>query len=442
MRHLISWPDLAGRRVGVWGLGTEGRSSLARLRIMGVVPVVVDDRPGDPIDGVAVLATDQGGLAALAEVDVVIKTPGISRHRDEVAHLEAQGVAVVGGLGLWLAEVDRSRVVCITGTKGKSTTASILAHLARGLGRRVFAGGNLGSPPYDPAVADDYDLYVIETSSYQAADVAVSPPVVAVTSLHPDHLPWHGSVDAYYRDKLSLCTQPGAQVTVASGIDPELRRRSHQLGPQVRWVDPDTWGGAWSAGLGLVGTHNLVNAGIARSCLVALGIDEAADERIEGACEGFEPLESRLARIATIDGVDFVDDSLSTNVLSTLAAVDAFPDRAVALIAGGFDRGIDFDELAAGLAERNAPTLVLTAYTTGPAINNAVSRYSNDLLSAVACTSLAHAVEAAWPWARERAGVVLLSPAAASFDAFDDYRHRAEVFRQTVTGLNLREPRR
>ena len=222
MRHRISWSELRGHRVGLWGLGTEGRASLRKLRALGVEPVIVDDSPSP--DPETILATATGGADALARCEVVVKSPGISRHRPEVAALEADGVAVVGGLGLWLEEVDRSRVVCVTGTKGKSTTTSIMAHLATGLGLATFAGGNLGLPPYDPDAPTDADLYVIETSSYQATDVASSPPIVAVTSLHPDHLDWHGDESTYIADKLSLCTQPGARLTVADATSPLARR--------------------------------------------------------------------------------------------------------------------------------------------------------------------------------------------------------------------------
>ena len=435
MRHQISWADLAGHAVGVWGLGAEGRSSLRRLRSMGIEPVIVDDN-GASGTGEEVLTTDQGGLDALLATDVVVKTPGISRHRHEVSTLEAAGVKVVGGLGLWLAGTDLSRVVCVTGTKGKSTTVSILAHLATGLGHRAFVGGNLGTPPFDPDVPDDLDLYVIETSSYQAADVPVSPPIVAVTSLHPDHLPWHGDIETYYRDKLSLCTQPGADLTIASALDPELRARSDQLGPTVRWIGPDTWDQHWLDGLALLGAHNVVNAGIARACLEALGFIGPDDEAVlADACAGFPPLGSRLEHVTTLEGVDFYDDSLSTNVLPTLAAVRAFADRPVALIAGGLDRGIDYHELAAGLRERDAPTLVLTVYGTGPAIQTAVDQAGASHVEATPCDSLDQAVEAAWEWARPRKGVVLLSPASASFDAFDDYLHRARVFRHAVSRI-------
>ncbi len=132
MRPKISWSDLRGARAGVWGLGVEGAASVRKLASMGVEPVLVDDRPpASGHDGRPVLATGDGGLAALAACDVVIKTPGISRYRPDVRHLEQRGVPVAGGLGLWLQEAPRDRVVCITGTKGKSSTTAIAGHLLK-----------------------------------------------------------------------------------------------------------------------------------------------------------------------------------------------------------------------------------------------------------------------------------------------------------------------
>src|SRR5690606_18854494 len=157
-----------------------------------------------------------------------------------VRALQAAGVTVVGGTGLWLAGADLGRVLVVTGTKGKSTTAAIAGHLLRGLGYRVLLGGNIGVPPFDPGVGGDWDYYVVEVSSYQATDLAVSPPVTAVTSLNPDHLPWHADdVESYYRDKLSATNQPGARTTVANGDSPLLRSHAELLGPHVVWVHAD-----------------------------------------------------------------------------------------------------------------------------------------------------------------------------------------------------------
>jgi len=178
-RPKLSWSDLAGARAGIWGLGREGHANLRKLVTLGVEPVLVDDRPAGPAEGRPVLATGDGGLAALERCDVVVKTPGLSRYRPEVARLSAQGVLVVGGLGLWLAEADLQRVLCLTGTKGKSTTSSLTGHLLTGLGYRCLVGGNIGAVPYDPDNAGDVDYWVIEVSSYQATDLPVSPPVVA-----------------------------------------------------------------------------------------------------------------------------------------------------------------------------------------------------------------------------------------------------------------------
>jgi len=379
-----------------------------------------------------VLGTGYGGLAALEKCDVVVKSPGISRYRPEVVRLEERGVAVAGGLGLWLQETDPARVLLITGTKGKSTTAAVTGHLLNGLGHRALVGGNIGEPPWDPdGPPGPWDFWVIEVSSYQAMDLPCSPPVVAVTSLHPDHLDWHGGVQNYYRDKLSACSQPGADLTVANGDSDLLRERVSLLGPRVDWVhaadDPDA---SWMEPLGLLGGHNRRNALIARRCLCALGVAGASDEgALRAAAGGFRHLDHRLQVVGDVAGVTFVDDSLSTNVLPTLAALDAFPGRRVALIAGGHDRGIDYAPLAAGLRDRAAPTLALTLPDSGARIHAELDRVS--LLNAEDCADLDAAVARGFDWARPD-GVVLLSPAAPSFGRFRDYRERGEAFARAM----------
>ena len=431
-RPELSWSDLPGARVGVWGLGREGHANVRKLRALGVEPVLVDDHPAGP----DVLTTGEGGLAALERCDVVVKTPGLSRYRPEVARLAALGVPVVGGLGLWLAEQDLRRVLCVTGTKGKSTTASVTGHLLTGLGYKCLVAGNIGVVPYDPADPGDFDYWVVEVSSYQATDLPCTPPVTAVTSLHPDHLDWHGGVEQYYRDKLSMCTQVGADLTVASGDSEPLRQHERLLGPRVEWVSQDDDPGAdWMAPLALLGRHNRRNALIARRCLAALGVPCSGDDAaLRAAAAGYHPLPSRLAPIAAIAGVTFVDDSLSTNVLPTLAALDAFPDRRIALIVGGHDRGIDYAPLAAGVLARAAPTLVLTLPDSGPRIRAEIERAAAGV-SVTDCPDLDEAVAAGFRWARPD-GVVLLSPAAPSFGRFRDYRDRSQAFAQVVRTIS------
>jgi UDP-N-acetylmuramoyl-L-alanine---L-glutamate ligase len=448
-RPKISWSDLRGVAVGLWGLGVEGRASLRRLGLSGApAPVLVDDDPASPeLDGLPVLRTDRGGLEALSRCEVVVKTPGISRYRPDVTQLVAGGTAVVGGLGLWMEGADRDRVVCVTGTKGKSTTAAVAGHLLSGLGYHCLVSGNIGRPPYDPELADGFDFWVVEVSSFQATDLASSPPVVAVTSLHPDHLDWHGDEETYYRDKLSACTQPGARVTVADGDSPLLRERRPLLGPDVRWVqlgDP-ALDGPWVDQLGLLGSHNRRNALVARACLAELGVPAGGpggDRELAEAARGFAGLESRLQTVTAVKGVEFVDDSLSTNVLPTLAALDAFAGRRLAVVVGGFDRGIDYRPLAEGLVRRPGPTLVLTLPASGPRIGAAVTAAATaatpsgrgDRTQAPAvidCADLTEATRTGFEWARPD-GVVLLSPAAPSFGQFRDYAARGAAFRAAV----------
>ncbi len=445
MRPKLSWSDLRGASVGVWGLGREGMANLRKLESLGVEPVLVDDNPSADAGGRLVLATGTGGLEALERCDVVVKTPGISRYRPEVTWLEQLGIQVAGGLGLWLREAPAERVVCVTGTKGKSTVVSIAGHLLTGLGYRCLVGGNIGYPPYDPEIAGDWDYWVIEVSSYQATDLASSPPVVGVTSLHPDHLPWHGgSVENYFRDKLSVCSQPGADLTVANGDSDLIRERLGLLGPRVEWVHAsDDPGATWMEPFGLLGSHNRRNALIARRCLIALRVPEAADgTAMRGAACGYQPLRSRLQVIGDLGGVTFVDDSLSTNVLPTVAALDAFDGRRVALIVGGQDRGIDYAPLAKALWRRSTPTYVLTLPDSGPRISAEIHAAAGQVgsppgpgLAAVAdCLDLDAAVAAGFRWARPD-GVVLLSPAAPSFGRFRDYVERGEAFARAMRAL-------
>jgi UDP-N-acetylmuramoylalanine--D-glutamate ligase len=453
-RTTLRWSDLLEAKVGVWGLGKEGQATVRKLRTLAVAPVLVDDSPNES----GVLPTADGGLDALKACEVVIKTPGISPYRAAADELRLAGVTLAGGLGLWANEADLSRVAYVTGTKGKSTTSSVIGHLLRGLGCKAMVGGNFGTAPYDPEQAGEFDFWVIEVSSYTAADLAVTPPVTAVTSLHPDHLPWHGSVERYYADKLSATAQPGAALTVANGDSALLRERTALLGPKVEWVsDADEPGATWMDRLGLPGRHNRRNALIARRVLVALGIPGADDDgRLAAAADGFTPLPSRLTPVGTVDGVTFIDDSLSTNVLPTLAALESFPGSRVALIVGGQDRGIDYAPLAQGVCAREEPTLVLTLPDSGPRIAEAFAaavtatvtrrgsvggsppRASRDTAFAgvVECQDMAAAVGEAFRWARPD-GIALLSPAAPSFGRFRDYRDRGDQFAAAMRTLSL-----
>jgi UDP-N-acetylmuramoylalanine--D-glutamate ligase len=433
MRPHVSWADLRSGAVGVWGVGVEGRATLRRLAALGVAPaIVVDDRPpAEPVEGHRVVVSSPDALDALGRCAHVVKSPGISRHGEAARRVEAGGAVLVGGLGLWLEEADGARVACITGTKGKSTTAAVAAALAEGLGTRCFVGGNLGAPPWDPAEPADVDRWIVETSSFQAADVSRSPEVVVVTSLAEDHTDWHGDRATYESDKLSLCSQPGARLTVANGDDARLREVADRLGPEVVWVGLPDQVPAWAERLPLVGRHNLRNALLAQRALVELAVPGADDPAaLAAAAAGVAPLESRLQVIGTLDGVRFVDDSLATNALPTAAALEAFAGERVALLVGGHDRGVDYAPLADAVGAFEGELLVVAMPDNGARIAAALPAG----VQRAPAEDLEAAVRTGWGFARP-GGVVLLSPAAPSFGRFRDYRDRSAAFRAAMEGL-------
>jgi UDP-N-acetylmuramoylalanine--D-glutamate ligase len=421
MRHEISFSDLAGRRVGVFGLGVEGRAARARLVAIGCEVVVVDDDPASTGDA-TVLGSREGGLRALSECDAVVKAPGISRYRDDVVALQRAGVPVLGGVGMWLEEVDRTRVICVTGTKGKSTVATVIGHLASRLGTPTAVTGNLGVPPFEPGLDLEGKLVVVETSSFQATDVAHSPGVAVVTSLGEDHVDWHGTVERYRADKLSLTRQHGARHTIVASTW-QLREHREQLGGEVTWTEEEP---ALAAALGLPGHHGASNAAVAVGALRAAGVEGAGDDdRLVAAASGYEPLPGRFREIAMHGGVRFIDDSLATNPLPTIAAIDAVGDARLALLLGGHDRGVDYDELVAAVAARAAATLVVTLPDSGAAIGSLLRARSN--VAVLDAGGVDEAVRLALGWL-EGDGIVLLSPAAPSFSQFRSWKERSDAF--------------
>lgn len=423
MRHAISFSDLSGRKVGVLGLGVEGRAARDRLESLDCEVLVVDDDPTATGEE-GVRPNDETSRAALAACEAVVKAPGISRYRDDIAALERR-VPVLGGVGMWLEEADREHVVAVTGTKGKSTVTTLIAHLATQLGRPAVALGNLGTPPFAPGQDLRGRLVVLEVSSFQATDVAHSPPLVAITELGEDHLDWHGTVERYHADKLSLSSQPGARRTIVADT-PTLRSRAGALGGESTWVEATE--DELARLLGLAGRHGARNAAIAVATLRALSVPGSDDpSALAAAARGYVPLPGRFREVASARGIRFIDDSLATNTMPTIAAIAAVGDVPLSLIVGGFDRGVDYRPLAAAITSRAAPTYVVTLPDNGPAIAALLG-------GSVPVEDAADVAEAVALAARRLGdgGVVLLSPAAPSFSQFRDWKERSTAFASAV----------
>jgi len=433
----------------LWGAARESAAVIRAANRLQIPfdGVVVDDGEGpDSLESLTVIRGTDARLALL-NAEIVIRSPGVSRYRPEVEALRAKGVITTTATNLWFAE-PHSHVIAVTGTKGKSTTSSLIAHLWRALGFSVCLAGNIGRPPIDYLGEDEPQHWVIEVSSFQASDLDASPDVGVLTSLSPEHLDWHGSDARYIEDKLNVFLQSKATKTVVNMCDPGARSVANRL-PNViasgaaPGVHVD---GGWFAHgteqlfptsvLGLVGSHNLQLACAALTALEASGIDLVARRsELSSALGTFEALPHRLRLIAEHNGVSYVDDGLSTTPVATIAALEAFADRHVSLLVGGYDRGLSYVDLAGTIAERNAPTHVLALPDNGSRIaadiHNALARAPSSATRVEEVASLEEAVQIAVALTPV-GGVVLLSPGAASFGRFQDYADRSAQFIASV----------
>ncbi len=434
-------------RLGVWGAGREIRSLAqqlsARLPSARIAVAAFDgDAPARVREilhssELAVVGRE-GAADALAGCDLVVRSPGVSIHRAELRALSAAGVTVTTATALWLAEREGRGVIGVTGTKGKSTTAALIAHLARVAGREAHLAGNIGVPALDLLDRPPSELVVLELSSYQIADLGVGPEIALVTNLFREHTDWHGSEAAYHEDKLRLLALPGVHRAVLNGRDARLLAAAPESLECILYGVPEGWD-ATAAGIQrrgelalaaaevpLAGAHNALNLCGALAALEAFGI---APPALAGALAGFTPLPHRLETVSSAGGATWVDDSISTTPESTLAALSAFPDREIVLIAGGQDRGQDHAQLASTIARRGATVIAIPS--TGPRLLEELRAAGVAPERAVAAADLAAAVELA----RGLAGpgsAVLLSPAAPSYDSFRDFEERGERFRALI----------
>ncbi|MEN3305050.1 MAG: UDP-N-acetylmuramoyl-L-alanine---L-glutamate ligase [Micromonosporaceae bacterium] len=438
--------DLAGHTVAIWGTGREGVAAAGAVRALpGVTVVAVDENAGRSVSawtaaaGPVPLALGEAAFDALAGAQVVVKSPGISRFHPWLARLVEAGVTVTSGTQLWMAE-HADQAIGVTGSKGKSTTSSLVHHLLAGLGERVELGGNIGVPMLAMPAAD---RYVLEMSSYQCADLRDSLLVAAVTALFPEHFDWHGSEEQYYEDKLNILAQRPRHAVV-NGLDPRLRERVAATGLPVTFTGgPDSFhvtgaGFQWRhrplfprETLRLLGRHNAGNLCVALGVLAALGVDcVARREELAAIVARFEPLPHRLGVIEDPSGLTFVDDTLATSPHATILAVETFAGRPLTLILGGADRGLDYTVLRDFLGARTDGCVVIGIPDSGPRIVAALDGLARVHTATVG--DLAAAVRAA----REltpAGGVVLLSPAAPSYGRFINFEHRSAAFRDAIS---------
>jgi UDP-N-acetylmuramoyl-L-alanine---L-glutamate ligase len=433
-------PILRGaRHIGIWGFGREGQAAYHFLQnnYPDVEITILNDTPLPRADQeerrLRVIHGDEVPSAIRSGVfDIIVKSPGISLYRQEIIDAKEAGVRFTSITNLWFEQNQDARTIVVTGTKGKSTTSRLLHHLLKMSGLDVALMGNVGIPMLGSPAGRDWT--VIELSSYQVADLAYGPTIAVVTNLYPEHAPWHGSVEQYFRDKLRIVSLGERTLVVCNYADMRLRQK---LGDKtgVQWFNANRGFSVHDgrlyfddravdySGFPLKGDHNLAN--LAAACTVAdiigmTGYRDAVDTR------SFQQLPHRLEEFRVGPGLLCIDDSISTVPEATLAALEAYPDRNTALLLGGWDRGQDYSALFAMLRSSRVKCLILLP-PNGERIRAEISRISMPFCT-VKVNNLEHAIMEAFKRVT-RDDLVLLSPAAPSFGEFHNFEERGQAFK-------------
>ncbi len=435
----------------VVGLARSGQAAARLLAARGESVRGVDSGHPEGAAGLGgegvevVLDTD--GVAQLEGTRTVVKSPGVPREAPVIAAALERGIEVVGELELaWRAVPNRT--VAVTGTNGKTTTAELLGHVYRGAGEPVAVAGNVGTPLSELAGTIEPDATVVcEASSFQLEDsTAFAPECAVFLNLAPDHLDRHADLGDYLAAKLRIFANQGNDdVAVYNADEPAIagvdlggcaRRVAfcHGAGPDCEVALAE--GTIFYAGepllavgeLGLFGDHNVANAMAAAAAALAMGLGPDA---VREGLRSFAGVPHRLEPVAEIGGVRFVNDSKATNVASAAVGLRAF-EGGVHAILGGSEK----DEPFAPLAEPVRESCV-ACYLIGAAAGRLATELAPVLADGIAlyrCADLEDAVRAAAAAARP-GEVVLLSPACASFDAFENFERRGDRFREIVGEL-------
>jgi UDP-N-acetylmuramoylalanine--D-glutamate ligase len=439
--------ELQGKRVMVIGLGVSGLAAARFLASRGAHLTMTDKRVD--LDRSKLPAGDvklgEENTAWLKGIELIVTSPGVPRDSKLLRTAVERDIPVVGELELASQFID-APIAAITGTNGKSTVVVLLGEILKAAGRRTFVGGNLGTPLID-AVGGQYDVEVVEVSSFQLEWIEQFKPSVAVhLNLTDDHFDRYRDLDDYGAAKARIFeNQNRNDWAILNRDDPnvwklasKVRSRVISFGhsadasPPALWIDGDAIvfdlgdrrGRISVEHFRLHGRHNLSNAMAASAAALALGIEPTT---IESALASFTGLPHRIELVHQSGGVKYIDDSKGTNVGAVVEAIDALP-APIILIAGGLDKGGDYAPLRRPLREK--VRLAIFNGAARDAMRKALDGATTITVVATLREAVEHAAREAMP-----GDTVLMSPACSSFDQFKDYAERGNVFKELVRAL-------
>ena len=444
----------SGMQAVIIGLGAAGLSTVRYLSARGVHVKVSDRRSVDQIAAETQDFLQQAGVpletgghsvSFLTGADVVIPGPGVPLDLPVIQAAREQGLPILGELALAAGQYA-APVIAVTGSNGKTTVTSLIGHLLKTAGKKPFVGGNIGTPLLDYfAEPSAFDVVVLELSSFQL-DLAgmFRPDIGLLLNISPDHLDRHGSLAAYTNAKRNLfCFQAAGDIAIlgaddlvsaATPLNSGVRGCAfgRKAGCEARIVDGrvilnrDRGGILPEEVYELGGTrlHSSVNQLNAAAAILAVALHGCGREAIMQGLAGFEPPPHRMAEVATIDGVRFINDSKATNIGALEAALGGC-EAPVVLIAGGRDKGSDYT-LLQGVVGKKVKHLVLVGEAAGlmrTALGSLVPTEDATTMEDAVRRSMAAAVSG---------DLVLLAPGCASYDMFSGYEERGRVFAESV----------
>ncbi|MEX0821058.1 MAG: UDP-N-acetylmuramoyl-L-alanine--D-glutamate ligase [Rhodothermales bacterium] len=450
--------DVRGRRITVVGAARSGSAAAELLRLHDAVVFVTDAKPIEPTIAsrldIAGVPYEEGGHTDRAlQADMFVVSPGVPTSTPIVQKALKAGLPVYSEIeaASWFC---RAPIVAVTGSNGKTTTSSLIGHVFRTGGRVAHIGGNIGRPfSAFASAAQPEDVVVLEVSSFQLDHVDTFRPRVAVLlNVTPDHLDrYDQDFDRYARSKFRIGENQQHDDTfifnqddaVAAQYAGRLRTRPEAPGLMAFSQQSEVERGAFerdgtivlrineeeilmrSEELSLQGRHNLYNS---LAAAVAARVMEVRSDAVRESLASFEGVPHRLEFIRQVDGVRYVNDSKATNVNAVWYALESF-DEPVILIAGGRDKGNDYEALKP-LVRQKARAVI----AVGESADKVASELGSETTHSVTADSFADAVRYARLFA-EPGDVVLLSPACASFDMFQNYEERGDTFRKLVNEL-------
>jgi UDP-N-acetylmuramoyl-L-alanine---L-glutamate ligase len=466
----MKFNELSQKNVLILGLGTEGRATYEflrkkwpgkRLRIadrtkIGEFPQdLAQQLQSDAAVHLELGSSYLDSLASDASV-VIIKTPGIPASLPQIKKALDVGCILTSHSELFLANSQRERIIGVTGTKGKSTTSSLIHHILNNSGMAAELVGNIGNPPLMRLDAVPEGTYFVhEFSSHQLAEVHISPHIAVLLNIVPEHLDYYSSFEQYVaaKENITRFQEPedllvfNADYPIPTAIAgrTKAQRRPFSVNERVDgacYVDSKNIVCSFNGeeailaltDIPLPGAFNVQNVIAAVAVARLCGVPPGA---IREAVRSFRPLPHRLEPVGTYQGVSFYDDSIATVPEATLGALEALGEGVQTLILGGHERHLDFTELGARFPQ-NVRTIILFP-ATGRRIWAAIERHSPVPPQPFFVESMEEAVRIAY--ARTEIGkICLLSPASPSFGIFKDYRERGNAFKRLVMKLGGKTP--